>query len=138
MPFSSSRLDSTRMGTGDSAADAADDFDAVEIGQAQIENHQIGLLVTQQGQSLAAGGGLDDPIGLDGQGRAQQPADRRLVVDDEDGGADRWSRGILPRTGVPKVAGRAVYQQEMNMPSQICVRHAGAKIGRQERPGATN
>src|SRR5262249_13303423 len=62
--------------------DLADEIEAVGIGQTKMEDDEIRRLGAER---WAGGGGvvrLDDAIALDAEARAQDPADRGLVVDD--------------------------------------------------------
>ena len=95
MAASSPRLDSTTIGTGPSSRILADQLQAVDVGQAEIEQHQVGPVMAQRRQRLRAGRRLDRAIVVRAQRRAQQPADRRLVLDDQDGGGVAGHVGIL-------------------------------------------
>ena len=83
MPASSPRLDSTTIGTLSLRARIVrKQFEALHVGQAEIENDQIRRLAEELERSLAVGG-FDDLVALRGQPHAQQFANRRLVVDDQ-------------------------------------------------------
>ena len=84
MPASSPRLDSTTIGTRSLRARIVrKQIEPLHVGQAEIENDQIGLLLEQLERGLAVGR-FEDFIALRAQAHAQQLADRRLVVDDQD------------------------------------------------------
>jgi hypothetical protein len=74
-------------------ANAPDDVLAVEIGQSKIENDEIGRVGGRVCDALAAGRGFADGEPMRLECDAQEPADLRLVVDDEDGlrAHDRWA-----------------------------------------------
>ena len=58
-------------------------FEAVHVGQAEIEDDEIGLVLEQLQRGLAVGR-VENVVALGGEPHAQQLADRRLVVDDQD------------------------------------------------------
>src|ERR1700716_2224506 len=64
-------------------ADHAQQFMALDIRQAEIENDECGLLDQQFERDLAVGG-FQDLVTLGAQTHPQQLADRRLILEDED------------------------------------------------------
>ena len=64
-------------------ADHSQQFMALDIGKAEIENDQGGILGQQLKRNLAVGG-LQDLVTLRGQPHPQQLADWRLIVDHQD------------------------------------------------------
>ena len=65
------------------AANHAQQFMALDVGQAEIENDERRILRQQFERDLAVGG-FQDLVALGSQPHPQQFADRRLVVDDQD------------------------------------------------------
>ena len=65
-------------------ADAAEDVEAVDVGEAEVEHDRARVLGGAPVEGVLAGGGRDHLVaaGLEGDGEGAQ--DRRLVVDDED------------------------------------------------------
>ncbi len=64
------------------------EFVALSVREAEVEDDEIrGRIGENDRLRLAAIGGLDHLVALRGKARPQEPADRRLIVDDED--ADR-------------------------------------------------
>src|SRR6185312_10164631 len=64
-------------------ANPAYHVDAVEIGEREIDDRQIRLVRSRIDATAASRRRLDDTIALDAERRAQEPADFRLVLDDE-------------------------------------------------------
>ncbi len=64
-------------------ADHAQQFMALDIGKAEIENDE-GRILDQQFERGLAVGGFQDLVALGAQSHPQQFADRRLIVDDKD------------------------------------------------------
>ena len=84
MATSSPRLDSTTIGTSSrSWRICAKQLEALHIGEAEIENDEVGLVSHQIESSLRVGR-VDDVIALRAQSHAQQFADWRFVIDDKD------------------------------------------------------
>ena len=81
---SAGKDDDRRLAAG--GAPAAQEVVAGDVRQAEIEQDEVGV-AGDGGFGGAAVGRLDDLVALRAEAGAQQPADRRLVVDDED--ADR-------------------------------------------------
>lgn len=75
-------------------ADAAGDFYAVHIGQAEIEQDEIGVLGGGELDGLAAVLGFDDGVGST-ERREQKLADGSFVIGDEDLGFDFGHREII-------------------------------------------
>ena len=69
-------------------ADAAGHLDAVEVGQAEVQQDDVRRPGGRLDQGLLAGDGLDHPVALGAEGDAQEAHHLRLVVDDEDGAGD--------------------------------------------------
>src|SRR3989449_7792137 len=76
-------------------ANAPDHVHAVDVGQAEVDDRQVRLLAAGVDGAARAGAGLDDSIAFGGERGAQEPADLRLVLDDEDrpSGFGHASRG---------------------------------------------
>jgi hypothetical protein len=66
-------------------AQPAADLDAVEAGHAHVEQDQLGAHLSREGERFEAVGGLDQLDALVLEGEADQLADRRFVIGDEDG-----------------------------------------------------
>ena len=62
-------------------------FDAVDVGQAQVEDDQVRAVVGGVTEAALAGGGFDRPCSLLLERDAQELLERRLVFDHQDGGA---------------------------------------------------
>ncbi len=58
----------------------------VHVRQAQVEHHQVRLAQGRLGQPFRAGGSLEHLVALRGQADAQELADLRFIVDDQEGG----------------------------------------------------
>lgn len=65
-------------------ADPAQHLLAVDVGQAEVEDHQVGPVLHHPLQPLGAAGRLDRGIAVGGQADLEEAADLRLVVDDQD------------------------------------------------------
>ena len=83
-----------------SDADRAADFEAVDLRQHQVEDHQIGWLGRNRGQRVAA---RRDPLGREpgfGEVMGDELCDVRIVLDDEDARrhARPFYRGRIPLT----------------------------------------
>ena len=63
-------------------AQAPDHLQAVDVGQAEIEDDDVGLARGHLDQAVGAGRRLEEPVALARQGRAQEAPDLRLVLDD--------------------------------------------------------
>src|SRR5207302_1139013 len=76
-------------------ANAPDHLHAVDVGQAEVDDRQIGLVAAGVDGAARAGVGLDHAVAFGGERGAQEPADLRLVLDDEDlpSGFGHSSRG---------------------------------------------
>ena len=83
-------------------AQAANHLQAVHVGQAQVHDHHIGLPRGDLDQAIGAGGRLEEPVALAGQGGAQEAPDLGLVLDEDDDGL-RHRRGPTPAW--PRAAG---------------------------------
>jgi hypothetical protein len=91
-------------------AQLADDLDAVEVGQAEVEHDQVGVLAGGGVQGLHAVAGGDDLVLAGVQVDPQRPQDLRFVVDDEQPGHrptpfPPWSRGSAGAPVVEEAAG---------------------------------
>ena len=60
MSVSSTRADSTITGTDDQPRKSVDEFDAVAVGQAEVEDDEVGLAGSCLDQTLLQRIGLDD------------------------------------------------------------------------------
>ena len=91
------------IGTSD-GADAADDVETVDVGQAEVENHHVGL------SRLAASASSPFPASRIRYRCAarlvREPPDRRLVVDDQDERASAVIAAASSPTRVPAGAGK--------------------------------
>src|SRR2546428_3683724 len=65
-------------------ANAPDHVHAVDVGQAEVDDRQVGLVAAGVDGAARAAAGLDHAIAFGGERGAQEPADLRLVLDDED------------------------------------------------------
>jgi hypothetical protein len=66
-------------------AQPAADVDAVDVGQAEVEDDDVGRLADDELQRDLAPGRRHDAVAACAQARRERPEDRRFVVDDEDG-----------------------------------------------------
>ena len=64
--------------------DPLEDLPPVEVGHADVEDHQVGLLLVEEADAVAAQHGLGDRETLAFEHRPQELPDVRLVLDDED------------------------------------------------------
>ena len=69
---------------GGEAAGARDHVLAVHIGQAEVEDDQVGRRIGDQPQRLVAGGGVQHLVARRFERRLEETHDLRLVVDDQD------------------------------------------------------
>ena len=100
---------------GAGGADALDRLQAIDVGQAEIQHDQVGAAAAGVVDGGMAVAGLGHHVALRGQASAQEPADRRLVVDDEDaqgaGAEGHWGRSgdgrrlATPHPGPPPNGG---------------------------------
>ncbi len=67
-------------------ADGLQQGQAVEVGQPQVQHHQVGRIVGEPAQALRAGPGRDGPIAGGLEGRHQGDVEAGVVLDDQDGG----------------------------------------------------
>jgi hypothetical protein len=77
----------------------ADDVEAVQIGQPEVQNDEVGLPGRSLEEPVLAGLGLDDAVSLAREGRAEEAADRRLVLDDQHhrtAPRSAWGIGCVP------------------------------------------
>ena len=72
-------------------ADLADHLHAVDVGQAQVQNHQIRLLAGGLHHAVAAGVRFHEPIAVAAQRNPQEPPDFLLVFDHAGFSGRRWS-----------------------------------------------
>ena len=86
MAWLSSRPDRMRIGTEVQVRRDADDLDAVQVGQAEVEHDQVGVRVGGRLQGAAAAARGHDLVVAGLQVDPQRPQDLRLVVDDQDAG----------------------------------------------------
>ena len=78
------------IGTGGPAAQAADDLDAVHVGQAEVEHDEVGPAGRPAARrARRAVGGHVDVVSAGAQVDPQGAQDLRLVVDDQDAGHGR-------------------------------------------------
>ncbi len=67
-------------------AQAPDHLEAVEVGQTEIDDDDVGLAGGHLDQTVGGGPRLEEPVALAREGRAQEAPDLRLVLDqDHDG-----------------------------------------------------
>ncbi len=78
-------------------ADMRQHLEAVAIRKAEIKDHQIRLLTCELALRFGAGRRFDERIPLLRQARAQEAADLRFVVDDENTGRPRRRHGRISR-----------------------------------------
>ena len=82
-------------GGGANLADAADDLDAVEVGEAKVEEDDVGGALAEGIEGVAGGAGDLDVVAVAGEAAAEGLDNLGVVFDDEDAGAFR--RHALPR-----------------------------------------
>jgi hypothetical protein len=86
----------------------ANDVEAVRIGQSEVEENHVGRVALQPLKCFGAGLRLQDAEPLGEKAGAQEPPDRRFVVDNED--CDRLSHRRHKRlpavTAVPGALGK--------------------------------
>jgi len=73
-----------RIGTPAELADPDDDLPAIETGQGDVEDHEIGMLVIELPKGVVAGRREDRPITGLGHPQLEQRRELGLVLDDED------------------------------------------------------
>ncbi len=66
------------------AAGAAAHAEAVHVGQAHVEDHQVGLLALHRREALGAGAGELDAVARLAQLELEHAGDRGVVLDDQD------------------------------------------------------
>src|SRR3569623_40443 len=76
-------------------AQASEHVEPVLIGQAKIENNQVGRLRSSLGKRTLSGFRLDQPIALSFQRRAYELADRAFVFDQQNECGVRHARPLL-------------------------------------------
>ncbi len=64
--------------------DALEDGDAVDIGQAEVQEDEVGKLGEDGAERRLSGLRFRDPVALVGEGSPQEPAHRGVVFDHED------------------------------------------------------
>ena len=87
---------------------AADHLEPVEVRQAEVEQHDLGRFARQQVDRAPARRGLQDAVALGPEAGAQQAADRRLVVDHEQGDAARAHSDAFSCCGVTVASGKVM------------------------------
>ena len=73
----------------------AADLEAIDPGQHDVEDDEVGKVLARLLEALLAGGRLDDAVPLVGQAAADDGPDLRVVVDDQD--ASRVAHRRIPR-----------------------------------------
>ena len=68
------------------AAEAGDDLDAVEVGEPEVDDHEVGVAVGGQAEPVATGERQVDVEVAGAQVGGERPLDLRLVVDHQDPG----------------------------------------------------
>jgi len=63
-----------------------DDVEAVYVGQAEIDDHDVGLSGADFHQAIGPGRRLEEPVSLTRQRRPQKAPDLWLVLDEDDDG----------------------------------------------------
>ena len=86
MSASASRTDSTMIGHPAPAPQSLDHLDAVDAGQPEVEQDDVGMVPGREVERLLARRGEVDLVAAGSQVDAQGPPDLRLVVDHEDAG----------------------------------------------------
>ena len=87
-------------------AHAAHEVEARAVGQAEVDEGDVGELRLQQTQTLAGAVGDQQLVAVGGQVVGQERARRRVVLDDEDGGGGIGRCSWAPRsTARPRVLG---------------------------------
>ena len=95
-------------------AEPAADLEAVEVGQAQVEEHEIGLRA-HRGQPVLPGRRPGDVVALPAQGGDERLGDRCVVLHQQQSGHGR----NLPRSGPPTgPAGGSWKLVALELPSQ--------------------
>ena len=113
---------------GDAAlAQLAHHVESVALGQAEIEDDEIGLLAPEELDGRSAVGCLEDRVALRGEPRPQEPADRRLVIDDQDA-----HRGVP--SVIVLVLGRPVASRQPAQAAPAESRRLGRRRGLGARP----
>ena len=78
------RGDDDHRGVGGQLAQPAQRRQAVHAGQAHVEDDGVGPLLGRERERLLGGGGRGDGMAFGGQGALQRPADRFLIVHNQD------------------------------------------------------
>ena len=65
------------------AADLPGHLESVPVGQAEVEQDEVGVAAGRLGQPLARRGRLDHLVAVGAQGGPQEPAHLRLVLDQQ-------------------------------------------------------
>ena len=111
------RADSTTMGTCDQPSSFVDDGQAVYAGQPEVEQHDVGMMTGGQLQRLLSCHGEVDVVAVPVQVHRHGPADRRLVVDDEDprhqfslAATGRLMTIVVPPPGVSSTASSTAHR----------------------------
>ena len=71
------------IGAGEPLAQLPQHILAVHVGQAQVENHQVGRLLRRLLERFVAGGGFVQPVARAGERCAEKLPDRQLVFDQQ-------------------------------------------------------
>ena len=84
MSFSAPRADSTTIGVLPALANLTADVDAVEVGQAEIEDDQVGRVTVDRFERGVTGHRRQHFVAARAKERRDGRQEVRLVVDDED------------------------------------------------------
>ena len=76
-------------------AETLEHFHAVEIGQAEIEQHHVRTALGGLHDAVVAGRGIEDAVAVRLQRHAEQAADLRLVINDQGDGDGRGFLGDM-------------------------------------------
>jgi hypothetical protein len=63
----------------------ADDIESVDVGEAEIENHNVGLARCRLDEAGLPRGRFEETVSVIPQGCAQEASDLRIIFDDKDG-----------------------------------------------------
>ena len=97
---------------GGFATDVTQHGQAVEVGQAQVQQHEVRLPVAPTPQGLLGVAGLDDPIAMADQVAGHLGAQRAVVLDQQDGRRRRRSlMRVRPAGGSRQATARARWLQ---------------------------
>jgi hypothetical protein len=91
-----SRTDRTITGTGENERDATDHVGSVDVGQTEVQEHQVEPGLGRRDDRLLAVGGRLHLVAVRLQARAERAPDLGLVVDDQHAGHARRSEPPRP------------------------------------------